>query len=120
MPAKQAEPVNPDELVPIDQLPKYARSAFEGYKSLNRIQSKIYKTAIQTDENMLICAPTGAGKTNVALLTMLREIGKHINLDGSINKDDFKIIYISPMRSLVQEQTGSFGNRLKSYVRVVK
>ena len=69
---------------------------------------------------MLICAPTGAGKTNVALLTMLREIGKHINLDGSINKDDFKIIYISPMRSLVQEQTGSFGNRLKSYVRVVK
>ncbi|XP_033367553.1 LOW QUALITY PROTEIN: U5 small nuclear ribonucleoprotein 200 kDa helicase-like, partial [Parus major] len=30
----------------------------------------------------------GAGKTNVALLCMLREIGKHINMDGTINVDD--------------------------------
>lgn len=51
----------------------------------------------------------GAGKTNVALMCMLREIGKHINLDGTINVDDFKIIYIAPMRSLVQEMVGSFG-----------
>ncbi len=50
----------------------------------------------------------GAGKTNVALMAMLREIGKHINLDGTINVDDFKIIYIAPMRSLVQEMVGSF------------
>ena len=39
---------------------------------------------------MLVAAPTGAGKTNVALLTMMREIGKHINSDGTINIDDFK------------------------------
>lgn len=51
----------------------------------------------------------GAGKTNVALMAMLREIGKHINMDGTINVDDFKIIYIAPMRSLVQEMVGSFG-----------
>lgn len=42
-------------------------------------------------------------------MCMLREIGKHINLDGTINIDDFKIIYIAPMRSLVQEMVGSFG-----------
>lgn len=40
---------------------------------------------------------------------MLREIGKHINIDGTINVDEFKIIYIAPMRSLVQEMVGSFG-----------
>lgn len=45
----------------------------------------------------------------MALMCMLREIGKHINLDGTINVDDFKIIYIAPMRSLVQEMVGSFG-----------
>jgi pre-mRNA-splicing helicase BRR2 len=28
-----------------------------------------------TDENLLLCAPTGAGKTNVALLTILRQMG---------------------------------------------
>lgn len=41
-------------------------------------------------------------------MAMLREIGKHINLDGTINVDDFKIIYVAPMRSLVQEMVGSF------------
>jgi hypothetical protein len=30
---------------------------------LNRIQSKVFNTAFNTNENMLICAPTGAGKT---------------------------------------------------------
>ena len=40
---------------------------------------------------------------------MLREIGKHVNSDGTINTDDFKIIYVAPMRSLVQEMVGSFG-----------
>uniref|UniRef100_A0A8C9Z002 U5 small nuclear ribonucleoprotein 200 kDa helicase n=1 Tax=Sander lucioperca TaxID=283035 RepID=A0A8C9Z002_SANLU len=102
-------------LVPIEKLPKYAQAGFEGFKTLNRIQSKLYKTTLETDENLLVCAPTGAGKTNVALMAMLREIGKHINLDGTINVDDFKIIYIAPMRSLVQEMVGSFSKRLASY-----
>uniref|UniRef100_A0A673GIZ5 Activating signal cointegrator 1 complex subunit 3 n=1 Tax=Sinocyclocheilus rhinocerous TaxID=307959 RepID=A0A673GIZ5_9TELE len=91
------------------------KSGFEGFKTLNRIQSKLFKTTMETDENLLVCAPTGAGKTNVALMAMLREIGKHINMDGTINVDDFKIIYIAPMRSLVQEMVGSFGKRLASY-----
>ena len=39
---------------------------------------------------------------------MLREIGKHINADGTINADEFKIIYVAPMRSLVQEMVGNF------------
>lgn len=125
-------------LVAIEKLPKYAQAGFEGFKTLNRIQSKLFKTTMETDENLLVCAPTvsrllkpiniitvshksvfsynivialclqGAGKTNVALMAMLREIGKHINLDGTINVDDFKIIYIAPMRSLVQEMVGSF------------
>lgn len=58
---------------------------------------------------------------------MLREIGKHINMDGTINVDDFKIIYIAPMRSLVQEMVGSFGkvraflqNILGAAVRVLE
>uniref|UniRef100_A0A674I2U6 Activating signal cointegrator 1 complex subunit 3 n=1 Tax=Terrapene triunguis TaxID=2587831 RepID=A0A674I2U6_9SAUR len=103
------------QLVSVDKLPKYAQAGFEGFKTLNRIQSKLYRAALETDENLLLCAPTGAGKTNVALMCMLREIGKHINMDGTINVDDFKIIYIAPMRSLVQEMVGSFGKRLATY-----
>ncbi len=50
----------------------------------------------------------GAGKTNVALLCILREIGKHLAPDGSVNLDEFKVIYIAPMRSLVQEMVANF------------
>ena len=57
---------------------------------------------------MDIVAFQGAGKTNVALMCILREIGKHINADGSINSDQFKIIYVAPMRSLVAEMVGNF------------
>lgn len=38
----------------------------------------------------------------------MREIGKHINMDGTINVNEFKIIYVAPMRSLVQEMVGNF------------
>uniref|UniRef100_A0A672R3C1 Activating signal cointegrator 1 complex subunit 3 n=1 Tax=Sinocyclocheilus grahami TaxID=75366 RepID=A0A672R3C1_SINGR len=116
VPALKPKVFGDDEtLMAIEKLPKYAQAGFEGFKTLNRIQSKLFKTTMETDENLLVCAPTGAGKTNVALMAMLREIGKHINMDGTINVDDFKIIYIAPMRSLVQEMVGSFGKRLASY-----
>ncbi len=116
VPALKPKPFDEkEELQPIDKLPKYVQPVFDGYKSLNRIQSRLWKTALETDENVLLCAPTGAGKTNVALLCMMREIGKHINDDGTINADEFKIIYVAPMRSLVQEMVGNFGRRLASY-----
>jgi len=91
-----------EKLVDIKSLPEWAQPAFNKMTTLNRIQSKVYSCAFGSAENMLLCAPTGAGKTNVAMLTMLREIGMHRNKDGSINKDAFKIIYIAPMKSLVQ------------------
>jgi len=104
-----------ETLVKIADLPKYTHPAFESFQSLNRIQSKLKEPALESDRNLLVCAPTGAGKTNVALLTMMREIGKHINSDGTINVDDFKMIYVAPMRSLVTEMTGSFKKRLQKY-----
>nr|KAG5691791.1 hypothetical protein BaRGS_003187 [Batillaria attramentaria] len=116
VPALKPKPFDDNEsLVPVDRLPKYAQPAFDGFKSLNRIQSRLFKAAIESDQNLLLCAPTGAGKTNVALLCILREIGKHVNADGTINVDDFKIIYVAPMRSLVQEMVGNFTKRLQSY-----
>ena len=120
VPALKPKPFAENEkLVTIESLPGYAQPAFEGFKSLNRIQSKLYSACMESEENLLLCAPTGAGKTNVALLTMLHEIGKHVNEDGTINCDEFKIIYIAPMKSLCAEMTGNFGKRLAKYGLVV-
>lgn len=64
---------------------------------------------------MLVCAPTGAGKTNIALLTMLQEIGKWLKPSGKVDTSKFKIVYISPMKALVAEQVGNFSKRLEEY-----
>ncbi|UJR08870.1 hypothetical protein I4U23_013125 [Adineta vaga] len=116
VPALKQSALDPGEILyPISNLPKYAQPAFEGYKVLNRIQTRMVKATLESDENILLCAPTGAGKTNVALLCILREIGKHVMSDGTINVDEFKMIYVAPMRSLVQEVVGNFTKRLNPF-----
>ncbi|KAK5134339.1 hypothetical protein LTR08_006519 [Meristemomyces frigidus] len=114
-PKRKHDP-NEQPLMPTTSLPAWARPGFGSSQSLNRIQTKCYPSAFEDDGNMLICAPTGSGKTNVAMLAMLREIGKHRNPQtGEINLDEFKIIYIAPLKALVQEQVGNFGKRLEPY-----
>ena len=99
-----------------EALPEWARQGFGSAKQLNRIQSKCFQSAFHDDGNMLVCAPTGSGKTNVAFLSVLREIGKHRNPEsGEIMLDDFKIVFIAPLKALVQEQVGNFGKRLEPY-----
>lgn len=59
VPALKPKPFGPEEtLVPIEKLPKYVQPAFEDFKTLNRIQSRLHKTALDSDENLLLCAPT--------------------------------------------------------------
>ncbi|CEJ81732.1 Putative RNA-dependent ATPase RNA helicase [[Torrubiella] hemipterigena] len=119
-PKKRNEP--DDVSVPISEMPEWAQTPFSTTKALNKIQSKCYPTAFGDDGNILICAPTGSGKTNVAMLTILREIGKHRNpTTGDIDLDAFKIVYIAPLKALVQEQVGNYGKRLEPYgIRVAE
>mmetsp|Transcript_62196 Transcript_62196/g.148187 ORF Transcript_62196/g.148187 Transcript_62196/m.148187 type:complete len:2144 (+) Transcript_62196:214-6645(+) len=109
-----------DVLKKISELPEWARPAFDGTDTLNRIQTRVHETALFHPDNMLVCAPTGAGKTNVALLTMLHEIGLHRREDGSFALDEFKIIYLAPMKALVAEIVMNFSKRLESFGIVVK
>ncbi|PHH60326.1 hypothetical protein CDD81_1852 [Ophiocordyceps australis] len=105
-----------DALIPISDLPEWCRGPFSTTRSLNKIQSKCYPSAFEGDGNMLVCAPTGSGKTNVSMLAILREIGKNRDAEtGDIDLDAFKIVYIAPLKALVQEQVGNFGKRLEPY-----
>ena len=111
LPPKYPPKRNDNSLVPITEFEPWARGAFKGYKSLNRIQSMVFNSAYYSNENLLICAPTGAGKTNIAMLTILREIGLNM-VDGVLQKDNFKVCYVAPMKALAAEMTAGFGKRL--------
>jgi activating signal cointegrator complex subunit 3 len=77
-------------LLKISSLDPMAQEVFRGMTALNRIQTLVFETAYKTNENLLICAPTGAGKTNIALLAVLHCIKSNME-GGMIKKDQFKV-----------------------------
>ena len=109
------------KLVEIADMDFLCRQTFKGYKTLNRMQSLAYSVAYTTSENMLICAPTGAGKTDAAMLTILNAISHNTfpnpheepdSPDFIVNTKDFKIVYVAPMKALAAEITEKLGKRL--------
>ncbi|XP_021900582.1 LOW QUALITY PROTEIN: DExH-box ATP-dependent RNA helicase DExH12 [Carica papaya] len=121
VPALKPKPLDANErLVKISDMPEWARPAFSGMQQLNRVQSKVYNTALYTADNILLCAPTGAGKTNVAVLTILQQLAFNRNPDGTFNHGNYKIVYVAPMKALVAEVVGNLSNRLKDYQVNVK
>ncbi|CDP17715.1 unnamed protein product [Coffea canephora] len=120
IPPKPTAPMKPGEkLIEIKELDDFAQAAFHGYKTLNRIQSRIFQTTYNTNENILVCAPTGAGKTNIAMIAILHEIKHHFR-DGYLHKDEFKIVYVAPMKALAAEVTSTFSHRLSPLNIIVR
>ncbi|XP_016503617.1 DExH-box ATP-dependent RNA helicase DExH12-like [Nicotiana tabacum] len=121
VPALKSKPLAPgQELVKISSIPEWAQPVFSGMTQLNKVQSKVYETALFTPENILLCAPTGAGKTNVAMFTILQQIALNRNEDGSFNHNNYKIVYVAPMKALVAEVVGNLSKRLEHYGVKVK
>lgn len=109
------------KLVAISEMDNLCKRTFTGYDSLNRMQSLLYPVAYRTSENMLVCAPTGAGKTDAALLTILNTISHNIEPnplehpeveDFVVRANDFKIVYVAPMKALAAEVTEKYGKKL--------
>lgn len=107
-------------LVAVSELPDWVQTAFPGTQQLNRMQSTVFSCAFESDENMLLCAPTGAGKTNVAMLTILRALQnvispteEHIPINTATLKA-LKVVYVAPMKALVAEVVENLGRRLET------
>jgi activating signal cointegrator complex subunit 3 len=110
LPLPQLQSVPDDKLVQISDFPEYLREVFTGIARLNPLQSKVKDMAFDSDENLLVCAPTGAGKTNVALMTVLHEVNRAWDpLREEVG--EFKVVYISPLKALAAEITDKFAAR---------
>ena len=122
IPATRVGKVAPGQkLVAIAEMDGLCKRTFKGYTTLNRMQSLLYQVAYYTNENMLVCAPTGAGKTDAAMLTILNAIGRHVTpspieqpevQDFAFDPGSFKIVYVAPMKALAAEITEKFSKHL--------
>ncbi|KAK8810576.1 hypothetical protein WA158_007151 [Blastocystis sp. Blastoise] len=105
--------------VSVDELEEWAQPMFGNITHFNRLQSWVFDAAYNHDYSLLIAAPTGAGKTNVALLSICHELSRHLE-DGVIDRENLKIIYIAPMKALAQEVVEKFTKPLKTVGLEVK
>ncbi|GIQ80201.1 hypothetical protein KIPB_000960, partial [Kipferlia bialata] len=115
------------ERTPLSCFPLWTHGAFPPeVKSLNPMQSQVYNDVFNNSGNVIVAAPTGAGKTMVALLAILREIRESIGIEEegegegeregeAMARDAFGnmlIVYITPMKALATEITGKFQKSL--------
>jgi ATP-dependent DNA helicase HFM1/MER3 len=63
----------------------------------NAVQSKCFNAVFNTDDNLVVSAPTGSGKTAVMELAIARLI-------TSVKNADFKIVYMAPIKALCAER----------------
>ncbi|KAH9387062.1 activating signal cointegrator complex subunit 3 [Nematocida major] len=99
------------EKVSVDAIsPRHRRIFSAHYTHFNHVQSLVFGSVYGSAENVLVCAPTGAGKTDVALLSIVRQ------LERKPNCTDNKIIYIAPMKALASEITEKLRHRLPCLV----
>ncbi|KAI1613005.1 nucleotide-sugar transporter-domain-containing protein [Exophiala viscosa] len=84
------------QLVPSTALPDQLRSVFK-FEIFNAVQSKCFAHAFKTDDNLVVSAPTGSGKTVIMELAICRIMGES-------RGTDFKVVYQAPTKSLCSER----------------
>lgn len=80
-------------------------ASYFNYKEFNVVQSAVFEEVYNSDNNLLISAPTGAGKTDIAILSILR----------AFKMTDATVIYIVPMKALASEIFSKFQKLFKNY-----
>ncbi|KAI1812420.1 P-loop containing nucleoside triphosphate hydrolase protein [Poronia punctata] len=89
--------VNNTRLIdPRQALPDKLRSIFT-FPLFNVVQSKCFPLVYDTNDNVVISAPTGSGKTVILELAICKLVASH-------GADNFKIVYQAPTKSLCSEK----------------
>lgn len=84
------------KLVPTTRLPDKQRSIFN-FPIFNAVQSKCFPTAYESDDNLVVSAPTGSGKTAIMELSILR-------IMDQLKTGKAKVVYQAPTKSLCGER----------------
>ena len=75
----------PTDLLDLQPLPvaalcnKQYEKLYAAFKYFNPIQTQTFAALYQQDENVLVCAPTGSGKTVCAELAILKLLASDVN-----------------------------------------
>ncbi|XP_038054687.1 probable ATP-dependent DNA helicase HFM1 [Patiria miniata] len=87
-----------NKLRSVTEIPKQYRSVFP-FPYFNIVQSKVLDDVLYTDKHMVVCAPTGSGKTAVFELAIV-----HLLIAMGANAVKAKIVYMAPIKALCSQR----------------
>ncbi|GFF79769.1 ATP-dependent DNA helicase MER3 [Aspergillus lentulus] len=93
-------------LVSVHELPDSYRSIFH-FPVFNAVQSKCFQRVYKTDDNIVLAAPTGSGKTVIMELAICR-------LLSTLKDERFKVVYQAPTKSLCSERFRDWNRKFMS------
>ncbi|KAJ5779728.1 hypothetical protein N7457_007448 [Penicillium paradoxum] len=93
-------------LVSVNDLPENYRSMFP-FPLFNAIQSKSFHSVYNSNENIVLSAPTGSGKTVIMELAICR-------LLNTLKDERFKVVYQAPTKSLCSERFRDWHSKFSS------
>ncbi|XP_064621106.1 probable ATP-dependent DNA helicase HFM1 [Lineus longissimus] len=93
----------------VDEIPSAFRSIFF-FPYFNIVQSKVFDDVFYRDKSLVVCAPTGSGKTVMFELAIIRILIK-MQAEGLPN--NFKVVYMAPMKALCSERCEDWKNKFE-------
>ncbi|BGP68563.1 ATP-dependent DNA helicase MER3 [Rhodotorula toruloides] len=93
------------KLRPVSELPDIFRSLWR-FGVFNAVQSLSFDTVYHSDENVVISAPTGSGKTVLFELAIIR-------LFTQSDVSDAKVLYMAPTKSLCSERVADWKRKFE-------
>lgn len=104
--------VRDDPMSVVQCIPAAFQSVFN-FNYFNSLQSECFEEAYHSDRNVVVSAPTGAGKTVVFELAMLNLLKREIDAGGVFKHaaGHFKSVYLCPTKSLAQERVRDWTTR---------
>ncbi|KAM3915011.1 putative ATP-dependent DNA helicase HFM1 [Leptodactylus fuscus] len=82
-------------LKPVSEIPKQFRNIFKEFPYFNYIQSKALDDLLYSDQNFVMCAPTGSGKTVLFEIAIVRLL-----MESPAPWTNVKIVYMAPIKAL--------------------
>ncbi|OQE42952.1 hypothetical protein PENCOP_c003G06758 [Penicillium coprophilum] len=93
-------------LVSVNNMPENYRAMFP-FPLFNAIQSKSFHSVYNSNDNIVLAAPTGSGKTVVMELAICR-------LLNTLKDERFKVVYQAPTKSLCSERFRDWHTKFSS------